>query len=175
MPDVRQGTIATVLGELTLVAARDQDGDGLAAIYFPGHCHLPEQSTFGTAVDASADDLFQTVKAQLDEYFDGQRTLFTIPLVPQGNEFSHKVWAMLQDIPFGQTMTYSDIAERLGNKHLAQRVGQVVGRNPISIIIPCHRVIGSDGSLTGYAGGLERKRLLLELEEPAKVTEARLL
>lgn len=174
MPDVRQGTIATVLGELTLVAARDQDGDGLAAIYFPGHWHLPEQSTFGTAVDASADDLFQTVKAQLDEYFDGQRTLFTIPLVPQGNEFSHKVWAMLQDIPFGQTMTYGDIAERLGNKHLAQRVGQVVGRNPISIIIPCHRVIGSDGSLTGYAGGLERKRLLLELEEPAEVTEARL-
>ena len=174
MPDVRHGTIATVLGELTLVAARDQDGDGLAAIYFPGHWHLPEQSTFGTAVDASADDLFQTVKAQLDEYFDGQRTQFTIPLVPQGNEFSQKVWAMLQDIPFGQTMTYGDIAERLGNKHLAQRVGQVVGRNPISIIIPCHRVIGSDGSLTGYAGGLERKRLLLELEEPAEVTEARL-
>ena len=174
MPDVRHGTIATVLGELTLVAPRDQDGDGLAAIYFPGHWHLPEQSTFGTAVDASADDLFQTVNAQLDEYFDGQRTLFTIPLVPQGNEFSHKVWAILQDIPLGKTMTYSDIAERLGNKHLAQRVGQVVGRNPISIIIPCHRVIGSDGSLTGYAGGLERKRLLLELEEPAEVTEARL-
>lgn len=174
MPDVRHGTIATVLGELTLVAARDKDGDGLAAIYFPGHWHLPKQSTFGTAVDASADELFQTVKAQLDEYFDGQRTLFTIPLVPQGNVFSQKVWSMLQDISFGQTTTYGDIAERMGNKHLAQRVGQVVGRNPISIIIPCHRVIGSDGSLTGYAGGLDRKRFLLELEEPAEVTESRL-
>lgn len=174
MPDARHGTIATVLGELTLVAARDQGGDGLAAIYFPGHWHLPEQSTFGTTVDASADELFRTVKAELDEYLDGQRKQFTIPLALQGNEFSQKVWAMLQDIPYGHTVTYGELAERMGNKHLAQRVGQVVGRNPISIIIPCHRIIGSDGSLTGYAGGLERKRFLLELEEPAEATAARL-
>lgn len=174
MSDVRHSKIATVLGELTLVAARDQNGDSLTAIYFPGHWHLPEQSTFGTAVDASADELFSTVNAQLDEYLAGQRAQFTIPLAPQGNEFAQKVWTMLQNIPFGQTMTYGNIAERMGNKHLAQRVGQVVGRNPISIIIPCHRVIGSDGSLTGYAGGLERKRFLLELEEPTEVTEARL-
>ncbi|WP_301200637.1 methylated-DNA--[protein]-cysteine S-methyltransferase, partial [Corynebacterium stationis] len=84
------------------------------------------------------------------------------------------VWALLQEIPYGETMTYGEIAQQLGNKHLAQRVGQVVGRNPVSIIIPCHRVIGSDGSLTGYAGGLDRKRFLLELEEPAEVTETRL-
>lgn len=111
---------------------------------------------------------------ELDEYLAGQRTQFTIAVQPQGNDFSQEVWALLQEIPYGETMTYGEIAQQLGNKHLAQRVGQVVGRNPVSIIIPCHRVIGSDGSLTGYAGGLDRKRFLLELEEPAEVTETRL-
>lgn len=170
MPDLRHGTIDTVLGELTLAA----NCDNLRALYFPGHWHLPDSSTFGADVDATNDEYFQTVKVELDEYLAGQRTQFTIAVQPQGNDFSQEVWALLQEIPYGETMTYGEIAQQLGNKHLAQRVGQVVGRNPVSIIIPCHRVIGSDGSLTGYAGGIDRKRFLLELEEPAEVTETRL-
>lgn len=170
MPDLRHGIIDTVPGELTLVA----NGDNLRALYFPGHWHLPDSSTFGADIDATNDEYFQTVKVELDEYLAGQRTQFTIAVQPQGNDFSQEVWALLQEIPYGETMTYGEIAQQLENKHLAQLVGQVIGRNPVSIIIPCHRVIGSDGSLTGYAGGLDRKRFLLELEEPAEVTETRL-
>ena len=91
-----------------------------------------------------------------------------------GDEFSERVWALLKEIPYGETTTYGALAAALGNPRLAQRVGQCVGHNPISVIIPCHRVVGADGSLTGYAGGLDRKRRLLDLEEPPEVAAARL-
>lgn len=169
MSDLRHGKITTQLGELTLVAT---DADELAALYFPAHPHMPTE--LGNRVDVAEDEFLQAVKEQLDEFLAGTRQEFSIRLNPQGNEFSQQVWALLQLIPYGSTTTYGELASQMGNRHLAQRVGQVVGRNPISIIIPCHRVVGADGTLTGYAGGLSRKRFLLELEEPADVAAARL-
>ncbi|MDQ2660545.1 MAG: MGMT family protein, partial [Actinomycetota bacterium] len=102
------------------------------------------------------------------------RTEFDLPTAASGDAFEQAVWAMLREIPFGETTTYGAIADRLGDRTLARRVGYAVGHNPISILVPCHRVVGSDGSLTGYAGGLERKRLLLELEGAAVVSQRRL-
>lgn len=174
MPAVRHGKIGTVLGELTVV----MEDEAVTGIYFENHEHLPDESAFGAAidatVDATSDELLQTVKREIDEYLSGERTEFSVALQPHGSQFSLDVWALLQEIPYGHTQTYGELAEKMGNRHLVQRVGQVVGRNPLSIIIPCHRVIGADGSLTGYAGGLDRKRFLLELEEPAEASAARL-
>jgi methylated-DNA-[protein]-cysteine S-methyltransferase len=103
---------------------------------------------------------------QLDEYFAGERTEFTLPLAPVGDPFQRRVWALLREIPYGQPRSYGELARALGDVNLSQAVGAANGRNPISIVVPCHRVIGSDGSLVGYAGGLDRKRFLLALEEP---------
>ena len=89
-----------------------------------------------------------------------------MPLVTRGDDFSERVWKLLREIPYGQTTTYGALAERLGDKSLAQRVGDAVGHNPLCVFIPCHRVVGANGALTGYAGGLKRKQFLLELEEP---------
>lgn len=108
--------------------------------------------------------LTRRVRSQLDEYFSGQRTDFDLPLKPKGTEFQKKDWAALQEIPYGQTRTYKDIAEAIGCPKGFRAVGLANNRNPIMIIIPCHRVIGSDGSLTGYAGGTHIKKYLLELE-----------
>lgn len=174
MPAVRHGKIMTVLGELTVV----MEDEAVTGIYFDNHEHLPDESAFGTAIDTSvdttSDELLQTVKREMDEYLSGERTEFSVALRRHGSQFSLDVWALLREIPYGNTQTYGELAEKMGNRHLAQRVGQVVGRNPLSIIIPCHRVIGADGSLTGYAGGLDRKRFLLELEEPAEAAAGRL-
>jgi len=101
---------------------------------------------------------------QLSEYFEGERKEFKLPLNPEGTEFQRSVWNLLQTIPFGQTVTYLEMAKRLGDPKVIRAAGTANGRNPIAIIIPCHRVIGSDGSLTGYAGGLARKQWLLEHE-----------
>jgi methylated-DNA-[protein]-cysteine S-methyltransferase len=160
---IRHASIGTILGELTLVAS---DG-AVVGLYFPQHWYLPPEGSIGPRVDAHDDTLLEMARAQLREYLSGERTSFELPLATDGNPFQERVWAMLREIPFGETTTYGDLAERLGDKALAQRVGQAVGHNPISIIIPCHRVVGSTGKLTGYAGGLERKLFLLELEEPA--------
>lgn len=105
-----------------------------------------------------------------DEFLAGERKTFDLSVRTQGDEFSERVWAMLCEIPYGETPTYGVLAERLGNRRLAQCVGQAVGRNPVSIVAPCHRVVGAGRSLTGYGGGLDRKRFLLELEEPAGIT-----
>ena len=165
----RHALVPTDLGDLTMIA----DGPRLAAVYFPGHWHLPPESAYGVETTAH-DPVFAQTAAELAEYLAGERRDFDIPLATAGDDFSEKVWALLKEIPYGATTTYGAIAARLGNPRLAQRVGQCVGRNPISVIIPCHRVVGADGSLTGYAGGLDRKRRLLELEEPPEVAEARL-
>jgi methylated-DNA-[protein]-cysteine S-methyltransferase len=101
---------------------------------------------------------------QLAEYFSGERTEFDLPLDPTGSEFQKKVWQALRDIPFGQTKSYSDLAKAIGSSTSARAVGAANGKNPLSIVVPCHRVIGADGSLTGYAGGLEVKAALLALE-----------
>ena len=107
---------------------------------------------------------FARVKAQLQDYFEGRLTEFDLPLNPQGTEFQVRVWKQLCGIRFGETISYAELARRIGNPKASRAVGMANSRNPISIIVPCHRVIGADNSLTGYAGGLDRKRALLELE-----------
>ena len=107
---------------------------------------------------------FKQVIHELDEYFRGERIEFTVPIAPTGSEFQMRVWEQLLRIPYGETRSYGEIARGLGDPGLAREVGWANARNPIAIIVPCHRVIGSDGSLTGYAGGLDRKRHLLDLE-----------
>ena len=111
-----------------------------------------------------ADDAFAAVVAQLDAYFAGTRTTFDVPLDLRGTPFQREVWAQLLAIPYGETRTYGELAHALGRPGAARAVGLANGHNPVGIIVPCHRVIGSDGSLTGYGGGLDRKRALLALE-----------
>lgn len=154
------------VGELTLVA---EDGR-LIGVYFPHHWYRPDPATFGDRDDAG----FGEVKQQLTEYFGGQREQFDLPLGARGDEFQERVWARISAIPYGRTVSYGDIAKELGGGVLAKDVGAAVGRNPLSVIVPCHRVVGKDGKLTGYAGGLARKRFLLRLEEPAGAGSARL-
>ncbi|MGW9183857.1 methylated-DNA--[protein]-cysteine S-methyltransferase [Agromyces sp. NPDC055661] len=166
----RHTTLPTAIGDLLAVA----DGDALAGIYFPAHWHPPVAGSTGSAVDWRADALVGRLGEELGEYLDGRRTEFDLPMAPTGDEFQLSVWRMLRGIPYGETTTYGELAERLGDRNLARRVGGAVGRNPLSILVPCHRVVGADGSLTGYAGGLDRKRFLLELEGAEVVAQRRL-
>ena len=108
--------------------------------------------------------IFAEVRAQLRSYFAGARTAFNLPLILEGTEFQNKVWTALQTIPYGETISYKELAERIGNPSAVRAVGAANGANPIPIIIPCHRVIGNDGSLTGFGGGLPLKKKLLQLE-----------
>ena len=173
----RHATMPTPLGDLLVVAdGGDRDGAGgaLNGVYFPGHWHPPASGTIGAEVDAHGDALFERFAAQLSQYLEGRRTAFDLPLAPDGDAFQHAVWAMLREIPYGETTSYGELATRLGDRNLARRVGNAVGRNPLSILVPCHRVVGADGSLTGYAGGRERKRFLLELEGAPAVAQGRL-
>lgn len=144
------------LGMLTLV---NTDGV-LSGLYMPEHKHGPAPETFGERAYSG----FEQAVRELREYFDRQRTRFTVPLVVEGTTFQKEVWKRLLDIPFGETRTYAQLAERLGNPKAVRAVGLANGRNPISIVVPCHRVVGSNRELTGYAGGIERKKFLLELE-----------
>lgn len=154
---------ASPLGDILLAA----DDVGLTGLWFEG------QKDFARGLcgahEAREIPLFGEVKRWLDLYFSGQEPDFMPPLHPIGSAFEQEVWAILREIPYGGTTAYgkiaAQIAERRGLAHMsAQAVGGAVGRNPISILVPCHRVIGASGSLTGYAGGLERKRALLALE-----------
>jgi len=145
------------LGPLTLVA---RDGV-LSGVYFPGHWTRPDRSRFGARSDGTP---FEDVRRQLTEYFAGERTTFELQTGSEGDDFQQRVWALIDAIPYGETATYGELARSLGDARLARDVGTAVGQNPLSLIRPCHRVVGKDGKLTGYAGGLERKRALLELE-----------
>ncbi|WP_328535659.1 methylated-DNA--[protein]-cysteine S-methyltransferase [Streptomyces sp. NBC_00344] len=168
--NTRHAVVVTVLGEVTVVAS----GDAITGLYFPHHWYMPSEASLGTRVAVADDALLDRARAQLGEYLDGGRTVFDLPTATDGDPLQERVWAVLNEIPFGETTTYGAIAERLGNKALAQSVGRAVGHNPISVIVPCHRVVGSDGRLTGYAGGLKRKQTLLELEETDEEESARL-
>jgi methylated-DNA-[protein]-cysteine S-methyltransferase len=156
----RHAAIDTELGELTLVA----EDSHLVGVYFPHHWYRPPRSTFGRLVRAADDHLLAEVTGQLSEYLRGARTEFTVSARTRGTPFEEQVWALLREIPYGRTTTYGTLAGELGDRRLAQDVGRAVGRNPLSVIVPCHRVIGANGKLTGYAGGLARKRRLLEIE-----------
>lgn len=156
--------IDSPLGELTLVA----HDDVLAGLYFPAHSHQPNPKTFGIHVGTG----FEAVIEQLGEYFQGERRHFDLPLAPRGDAFQQRVWSLLRRIPYGETRSYGQLAAELGDPGLARAVGSANGRNPLSVIVPCHRVVGADGRLVGYAGGLERKQFLLDLE--AETTGGRL-
>jgi methylated-DNA-[protein]-cysteine S-methyltransferase len=162
--------IDSAIGPLTLVA----DGDTLTGLYFPRHWHLPAESSFGARVELTEDPVFAEVERQLTQYFDGDRTDFDLPIELHGDPLQLRVWELLTRIPYGQTVTYGELANALADGTNPWQVGQAVGRNPVSIIVPCHRVVGKGGALTGYAGGLARKRFLLEREEAADASLARL-
>jgi methylated-DNA-[protein]-cysteine S-methyltransferase len=152
------------IGLLTLVAA---DGE-LTGLYLDAprsgsRRHEPSAETLGRAADPRGEP-FAAATDQLAAYFAGQLTEFTLPLAPAGTPFQRRVWAALRDIPYGVTWSYRQLAEKIGNPAAVRAVGLANGQNPIAVVIPCHRVIGADGSLTGYGGGLERKRYLLDLE-----------
>lgn len=155
-------TMTTPLGDF-LIAARD---DALKGAWFIGQKYYPDVSEANGWHERQTPVLKQAV-AQMQEYFGGQRRDFDVPMAPEGTAFQEKVWQALLTIAGGQTSTYGRIAEDIASKDAAQAVGAAVGQNPISIMIPCHRVLGSNGSLTGYAGGLDRKRWLLAHESPA--------
>ena len=151
--------IDSPMGALTLVAT-----DGiLSGAYMEGQLHLPDPSTFGPRVGSG----FEQAAEQLGEYFAGRRTDFTLPTRLAGSEFQRRIWQTVTAIPYGQTWTYAQLADAVGRRDRIRAVGAANGRNPVAVVVPCHRVVGSDGSLTGYAGGLARKRFLLDLERPS--------
>ncbi|WP_341893511.1 methylated-DNA--[protein]-cysteine S-methyltransferase [Variovorax sp. YR752] len=150
--------IDTPLGGVTM-AATDQ---GLAGVWFDQQRHWPDTAGWQTKDDHPA---LVEAAAQLREYFAGRRSHFDMQLdLSHGTVFQQGVWQALLAIPAGETTTYGALSQRVGNPAAVRAVGAAVGRNPISVIVPCHRVLGADGSLTGYAGGLDRKTALLELE-----------
>lgn len=147
------------LGGITLAS----DGQALVGLWFDGQRHFG--SSLGTQAASPAElPVFDEVRRWLDVYFSGVKPNFTPQISLRGTAFQRRVWEMLLAIPYGQTVTYGELARHLGCRW-AQAVGGAVGRNPVSIIVPCHRVVGADGSLTGYAGGIERKRALLDMEK----------
>jgi methylated-DNA-[protein]-cysteine S-methyltransferase len=144
------------IGELLLLA----DGDALTGLHM-------QDGRWRTVIRDDwerADEWFAQAREQLEEYFAGTRREFDLPLAPCGTEFQTRVWQALRDIPYGETRSYGEVAAAIGRPDRARAVGAANGRNPIAVIVPCHRVIGADGSLTGFGGGLERKRVLLDLE-----------
>jgi methylated-DNA-[protein]-cysteine S-methyltransferase len=145
--------IDSPIGELLLTG----DGHALTGLFMENQRHGE-----GPSADWQRDDaLFTEAREQLAAYFAGQRQTFDLDLAPTGTDFQCRVWQALRDIPFGKTESYGVLARRIGAPKASRAVGLANGRNPISIIVPCHRVIGADGSLTGYGGGIERKRWLL--------------
>jgi methylated-DNA-[protein]-cysteine S-methyltransferase len=152
-----QRTVDTPLGEL-LLARTEQ---GLAGAWFVGQSHHP--GALPAPIDMS-DALLIDAARQLDRYFAGGREPFVLPLDLHGTEFQRRVWAALQRIAMGGTTSYGDVARQIGQPTAVRAVGAAVGRNPLSLIVPCHRVLGADGSLTGYAGGTQRKTALLQME-----------
>jgi len=145
-------------GRMLLVAG----DDGLAGVYFDGQKYHPELEREWRR-DARHAVLAQA-KRELAEYFAGERKVFDTPLAPEGTPFQKSVWHAISSVAFGETITYDALARRAGFPGSARAAGAATGRNPLTILVPCHRIVGSDGRLTGYAGGLERKRALLALE-----------
>ncbi len=154
-------TIWSPVGELTLVA----DDRGLAAILWEND--KPDRVRLGTPTEKADHPVLLETERQLAQYFAGTRRTFDVLLSFAGTDFQKRVWAALLAIPFGETRSYGEIADQLGAPGASRAVGAANGRNPISIIAPCHRVVGSTGKLTGFAGGLEAKAFLLDLERAA--------
>jgi len=153
------------IGSLTLVKT-----NGVLSGLYMGTPPADRAASLGPRVDSG----FEDVAGQLEEYFARKRIVFTVPLAPAGTPFQQRVWAELRTIPYGETRSYGQLAEAIGHRAAMRAVGAANGRNPISIIVPCHRVIGSNGTLVGYGGGLERKRFLLNLEQASTPHTAKL-
>ncbi|WP_338895082.1 methylated-DNA--[protein]-cysteine S-methyltransferase [Streptomyces sp. TG1A-60] len=155
----RHTAVDSPYGPLTLVA----DDGALCGLYMTEQRHRPPEESFG----ARDDRLFAEAEEQLEAYFAGGLKEFTLELRLHGTPFQRSVWEQLVRIPYGETRSYGDLADELGNPKASRAVGLANGRNPVGIIVPCHRVVGSDGSLTGYGGGVERKQRLLDFEQGA--------
>jgi methylated-DNA-[protein]-cysteine S-methyltransferase len=150
--------VPTVLGKLKLIASEK----GLAAILWEND--KPARVRLGTLSEDKNHPILLQAERELAEYLDGKRKTFSVKLDPAGTVFQNKVWEALKAIPFGETRSYGTVARQIGNLKAVRAVGAAIGRNPISVIVPCHRVIGASGNLTGFAGGLKTKEFLLALE-----------
>ena len=153
-------TVSSPAGPLLLRAS----GDALVGLHFLAH----KANEPAASLDAPTPLLAETAR-QLAEYFAGTRTAFALPLAPEGTAFQRRVWEALLEIPFGRTESYGELASRLGQFPAVRAVGAAIGRNPIAIVIPCHRVIGSTGRLVGFGGGLETKGFVLDLEKGGRL------
>jgi methylated-DNA-[protein]-cysteine S-methyltransferase len=167
---IRYTAIDSPLGPLTLSAS----GEHLTGLYFHRHNRRAAVAALGEYVAPDGDELLRRAASQLGDYLTGRRKDFDLPLLLVGKPRQRRIWELLSNIDYGQTTTYGELAAQLADGTIAYEVGQICGRNPLSIIVPCHRVIGKNGALTGYAGGLDRKRFLLALEEPAHCLAGRL-
>ena len=161
--------MASPLGEILLTA--NARGNALAGLHLEGQKYFPADP--GTWREDPRLPLLREAARQLREYFAGARARFELPLDPAGTPFQRRVWSAIGDVPFGETITYAELARRCGRPSAVRAAGAATGRNPITVIVPCHRIIGSGGALTGYAGGLERKRALLALEAGTRIDRAR--
>jgi methylated-DNA-[protein]-cysteine S-methyltransferase len=166
MKTVYYDFLSTSLGTMLLAS----DGDALLGVWFEGQRYEPN---VGPAWERNRNlPILVRTGAELTEYFAGARTEFTVPLSPAGTAFQRGVWNAIAAIPYGETAAYRDLASRIGRPASVRAAGAATGRNPLSIIVPCHRVLGADGALTGYAGGLDRKRALLALERATHAATA---
>ena len=156
MGEILFRTIPSPVGFVTVAG----DGGAVTALRMEDQAHPPAGADPWVRDDTAFDDVVE----QLEEYFAGTRTEFDVTLRLVGTEFQRRVWSALLEIPYGETTSYGELARRIGQPSASRAVGFANGRNPVGIIVPCHRVIGADGSLTGYGGGIDRKRALLELE-----------
>lgn len=158
-PAPRHRLVPTPLGTYVIAA----EGPALTGVWRQEQTHFPRSERLGAAAPED-DEVLGAAEQQLLAYLAGERTGFDLPLAPQGTDFQRAVWDLLQGIPRGATTTYGQLARELGRPRAAQAVGAAVGSNPLSIVVPCHRVLATGGALTGYAGGLETKQALLILE-----------
>ena len=161
---MRHTVIDSPLGEITLAA----DDDALVGVWLAGQRHRPGDERLGERIsddEAAGDPVLAPASAQLIEYLAGQREQFTVPTRATGTPFQRAVWDAVAAIGYGRTRTYRQLADDIGRPTAVRAVGAAVGRNPVCLVVPCHRVVGADGSLTGYAGGLERKQWLLAREQ----------
>lgn len=153
--ELRSATLTTPIGEVTVIGA----GGVVTAILLP----LPDGSAASTTVARANGELASPLH-ELREYFQGRRSAFTMKLAPKGSAFQRRVWAALRAIPYGETRSYGQIAAAIGSPTAARAVGGANNKNPLPIVVPCHRVVGANGALVGYAGGLDQKTLLIDLE-----------
>ena len=151
-------TYNSPLGEMLIVS----DGESVCGVWFYGQKHFP---SLDNLIQDDNLAIFKKVKIWFDDYFDGKNPKIDFKLKPDGTKFRLKVWKILSEIPYGETLTYGEIAKKISHEMSAQAVGGAVGHNPIAILIPCHRVLGSNGKLTGYAAGIDKKIELLKIEK----------